>query len=247
MDKNNSRFYRNWIDNNDLQKFTVTYKETDLLIRTHENYSDYCYQIVKELRNKLDKYIQKNKSFKNSLKPVKVPQSAPASVKKMAVNSKKVNVGPMATVAGLFARRVGEALLKKKPIKEAVVENGGDIFLSLKKRPVIGIYAGEHSPFTNKLSVKLTSSNTPLGICTSAGTIGSSFSDGEADAVIVVSPNTILADAAATALGNRVKMKSDIQKTIDYGKKYDEITGLVIIKDDKIGMWGELEIVSRED
>ena len=161
----------------------------------------------------------------------------------MAASTEKVDIGPMAAVAGLFSEKVGKVLLKKTD--EVIVENGGDIFIKTKKDPIIGIYAGDNSPFTGKLAIKISSKSTPCGICTSAGTVGPSLSKGTADAVIVLSPETTLADAAATALGNMVQSKTDIDKTINYGKKIDNITGLVIIKDDKIGVWGELEIVNK--
>ena len=39
----------------------------------------------------------------------------------------------------------------------------------------------------------------PCGVCTSSGTVGSSFSYGVADAAMIVAPDTALADAVATA------------------------------------------------
>ena len=245
MNNKNHRFYRNWLNNSHLEKFTVNFKETDLLIRAPQKYPEYCLHIVKKLRNKLDKYIDNNKQFLKSLKPIKLEKNATQPAKKMAASARKVNIGPMAAVAGLFSEKVGKDLLKKT--EEVIVENGGDIFLATKKDPIIGIYAGENSPFTGKFAIKISSENIPLGICTSAGTVGPSLSKGKADAVIVISPETTLADAAATALGNMVQTKTDIDKTINYGKKIDNITGLVIIKDDKIGIWGELEIIKNEN
>ncbi|MFC1829584.1 UPF0280 family protein, partial [Thermodesulfobacteriota bacterium] len=80
-------------------------------------------------------------------------------------------------------------------------------------------------------------------VCTSSGTVGHSLSFGTADAVSVVSDSCALADASATAIGNLVKSKSDIEKAIDFGRRIEGITGLVIIVKDEIGLWGELELV----
>lgn len=235
------RFYRDWTNNNHLQKFNISYKETDLLIRAPEKYPQLSLETVKNLRKKLDKYIQKNKNFYKSLKPVKVSCTAPAVIKKMVQAGAAVNVGPMAAVAGLFSEETGKVILKKS--EEVIVENGGDIFLSVKNDPLIGVYAGEKSPFTGNLGIRISAEKTPIGICTSAGTVGPSLSKGQADAVIVISPNTLLADAAATAFGNMLKSKSDIEKVISYSRQLDDITGLLVIIKDKIGVRGNLELV----
>ena len=52
-----------------------------------------------------------------------------------------------------------------------------------------------------------------------------------------------LADAAATALANRITKPDDIQKTIDAGRAIPEVRGIVIIKGKDIGLWGDLKIV----
>jgi len=247
-DYNNQRYYRNWINNNHLKKFHISYKETDLLIRAPQRLPDFSLQVVKKLRKKLDSYIKNNQTFLKTLNPVKSDNTAPPEIKKMIKSSIKVNTGPMAAVAGLFAEKVGKTILKKNnQHKEVIVENGGDIFLSLKNDPIIGVYAGKKSPFTNTLGIKIAADLTPLGICTSAGTVGPSLSKGKSDAVIVVSPKPTLADAAATALGNKIQTEKDIKQAINYGQKIDDIIGLVIIKNDKIGAWGKLELVNLSD
>ena len=235
-----NRFYRSWINNN-LKTFNISYKETDLLIRSTEKLPDLCLNTVIKLRNKLDKFIKHNPQFKKSLTPVSLPENTPSPILKMNQSAKVVNVGPMATVAGLFSETIGQVMLKKSD--QVIVENGGDIYLSVEKDPVIGIYAGDKSPFTNKIGIKIAAENTPVGICTSAGTIGPSLSKGKADAVIVMSPETTLADAAATAIGNKVQTKSDINDAVKQGRNIKKITGIIVIKKDNIGMWGDLELI----
>ncbi len=124
-------------------------------------------------------------------------------VKTMAEAAEKAGVGPMAAVAGAIAEYVGRELLPFS--REVIVENGGDIFLKTQKTRSIGIYAGESSPFTGKLALRIEPKDTPLGICTSAGTVGHSLSFGKCDAAILVSPSASLADAAATAVGNLIQ------------------------------------------
>jgi ApbE superfamily uncharacterized protein (UPF0280 family) len=83
----------------------------------------------------------------------------------------------------------------------------------------------------------------PLAVCTSSGTIGHSLSLGTADAVCVVSASCCLADASATAIGNRIRSKKDIQSAIEFGKNIDGVQGLVIILEDEMGIWGDLEVI----
>jgi ApbE superfamily uncharacterized protein (UPF0280 family) len=149
----------------------------------------------------------------------------------------------MAAVAGAIAEAVGSDLLRFSP--EVIVENGGDIYIRSLKQRRVGIYAG-NSPFTGKLALKINPEDTPLGICTSSGIVGHSLSMGEADAVIVMSLSTPLADALATAIGNRVKRSEDIDTELKKAQESEGITGLVIIKGDRIGFWGNVTIVSTE-
>ena len=82
-----------------------------------------------------------------------------------------------------------------------------------------------------------------MGVCTSSGTVGHSTSFGKADAVVVLSESVAVADAAATALGNRVAGKSDIQSAIGMGGDIPGLKGLVIILGSELGVWGDVELV----
>ena len=55
----------------------------------------------------------------------------------------------------------------------------------------------------NILKAEVYPEKSKLGICTSAGTVGPSLSFGKADAVVVVCEDVLLADAFATAFGNK--------------------------------------------
>jgi ApbE superfamily uncharacterized protein (UPF0280 family) len=145
----------------------------------------------------------------------------------------------MAAVAGAIAEAVGRELLAFSP--EIIVENGGDIFMAIERSRTVGIYAGE-SPFSGKLALQVDPGETPLGICTSSGTVGHSLSFGRADAVIVVSPSTALADAAATAICNMVQDDDDIPRAVDLAQNIDRVAGVVVIKGERMGMWGRVRL-----
>ena len=82
-----------------------------------------------------------------------------------------------------------------------------------------------------------------MAVCTSSGTVGHSVSFGKADAVCVVSSSCALADAAATAIGNRVAGSADIKDAIQRGKMIPGVGGILIIVGDKLGAWGGIEVV----
>ncbi|MGZ3604978.1 MAG: UPF0280 family protein, partial [Thermodesulfobacteriota bacterium] len=78
--------------------------------------------------------------------------------------------------------------------------------------------------------------------CTSSGTVGPSLSFGKADAVCILSKSAALADAAATAVGNVVKEKKDIELGLEMGKEIAGILGTLIIVEEKMGVWGTIKL-----
>jgi ApbE superfamily uncharacterized protein (UPF0280 family) len=238
------RTYRHWVKDNDLVSFNVVVKETDLYIRAQTNLKRKAFKLVLKYRNILERYIERHPSFLTSLEPVAIGDDAPQMVTEMAESARKVGTGPMAAVAGAIAEFVGSQLLDSSP--EVIVENGGDIYLRSLERRLIGIYAGQ-SPLTGKIGLEINGQDTPVGICTSSGTVGHSLSYGKADAVIVLSKSTALADAAATAIGNMIVQPEDIPGGIDFARGIDGIKGVVIIQGDKMGLWGKVKIQRTPD
>ncbi len=231
--------YRHQIKDTDLTSFTVTVKETDLYIRACRNLSRKALKAVSKHRDAIERYIERHPSFLTSLEPLSVEDNAPRIVKEMSLAAESVSLGPMAAVAGAIAEFVGKELLDFSP--EVIIENGGDIFLKTTQKRLVGVYAGE-SPLTHKVALEINPEDTPLGICTSSGTVGHSLSFGKADAVIVLSSRTALADASATAIGNLIKTAADIDSGLEFAQGIVGVKGIVIIKGDKMGMWGDLKI-----
>ncbi len=231
------RTYRNLVKGRDLVAFQVQVEETDLFIRAWRNLWKEAESAIRRCRSPLEQYIAEHALFKSSLKPVEALPEAPAIVREMAEAAAKAGVGPMAAVAGAIAEAVGRELLRYSP--EVIVENGGDIFLSTRTPRVVGIYAGR-SPLSHQVGIEITPEKTPLGICTSSGTVGHSRSFGCADAATVISRSTALADAAATAIGNRVKTETDIPKALRFAKSIAGVEGAIVIIGDKMGAWGDV-------
>ena len=233
------RTYRHWIKGNDLISFNVVVKETDLYIRASTNLKSKARKLVLKHRDALERYIERHPTFLTSLEPLPVDDNAPHIVRAMSEAASKAGVGPMASVAGAIAEFVGTELLAFSP--EVIVENGGDIYLKSRDKRIIGIYAGE-SPLSGKIGLEIAGADTPLGICTSSGTVGHSLSYGKADAVIVLSKSATLADATATAIANLIKQPGDIPSGIELAKSIEGVSGAIIIKGDNTGLWGKVKI-----
>jgi len=234
------RVYRRDYVTDDLKIFEVMVKETDLYICARTDLSSEAIELTLKYRSQIEEYIQRHPRFQTTLTPMKFDLLAPEIVKEMLKAGKIAGTGPMASVAGAIAEFVGRDLLKYSP--EVIVENGGDIFIKTLKNRRIGIYAGE-SPFSERIVIEIEANRTPLGVCTSSGTVGHSLSFGRADAAVVISSSAALADACATAIGNIVKEPSDIPRAIEFAKKIPDIRGTLIIMKDKLGAWGEIKIV----
>jgi ApbE superfamily uncharacterized protein (UPF0280 family) len=235
------RRYRQWVKSEGLVTFEVRELETDLLICAGTNLENKARESILNCREEIESYIRKDRNFFASLESVDVAADAPRIVKAMADAGRRASVGPMAAVAGAVAEFVGRDLLPYTD--EVIVENGGDIFIKTKVKRLLGIYAGENSPFTGKLALEISSSEKGLGVCTSSGTVSHSLSFGKADAALIISDDTALADAAATAVGNAVKNKDCIEKGIEIARSIDGVKGALVIVGDKLGTWGEIKLI----
>ncbi len=234
------RFYRAMQQSDGLITYKVIIDESDLMISSDFNEEKTVKNILEALRTNIEKACQSIDGFEKSLIPLSEKSDDPI-IQHMIDVSSKVGVGPMAAVAGTISEQVVKQTINLTSTKQMIVENGGDIYISSKEERKILIFAGS-SPFSNKIGIRIPKSGMPVGICTSAGTVGHSLSFGNADAVVVISKDTALADAAATAIGNLVVSKEDINKGLDFGKTIDGIQGVLIIIEDKMGAWGQVEI-----
>jgi len=239
------RDYRSLHGARDLHYFRLTLKETDLAIGVDkESYNDSlfsaCEKKVRKLRGDLETYISLHPEFRTSFAPVGLLPGAPPLALIMARAAFLAGVGPMAAVAGAFAQAIGEDLRTR--VRDVIVENGGDIYIYSNSERLVSVFAGQ-SQFSNKIAIKVGAEESPLGICTSSGTVGPSVSLGKADAVVIKGHDAALADAVATGAANRVQSKDDLLQAVDYVKTIEGITGILAIKGDHMAAWGNIEIV----
>lgn len=234
------RTYRNRVSHHNLIPFHVCVRETDLFILSDSDLTESALQSIYIHRGFIEYYIKVHPDFLTSLVPVDEDRLAPSIVRDMMKTSRDAGVGPMASVAGAIAEYVGNDLLMSS--RNVIVENGGDIFLNTDRDIKVAIYAGD-SPLSYHVGILLKREKMPFGVCTSSGTVGHSLSLGNADAVCVISKSSIMADAAATAIGNLVKSKKDIKMALERGIQIKGVSGILVIVGDNFGAIGEIELI----
>jgi len=218
----------------------VTVKETDLHVQARSDLSALTRELVLEQRGYIEAYIRRYPEFASTLNPWRRTGPAATIVRDMIAAGTAAGVGPMAAVAGALSEHVGRGLLAHSD--EVIIENGGDIFLQTGEAATVAIWAGD-SPLSLRIGIRTGGRNDPFAVCTSSGTVGHSLSFGRADAVCVMSRSCALADAAATAVGNRVHSKQDIPMGIEFAKGISGVLGAVIVVAEKMGAWGDVEVV----
>ncbi|NCO38305.1 MAG: hypothetical protein COZ06_21200 [Armatimonadetes bacterium CG_4_10_14_3_um_filter_66_18] len=232
------RTYRQRADSG-LAPFSVVVEQTDLLVSAETNLEAETRASVQRHRRALERCIGEHPEFATSLTPLSLSRSEPL-LAEMLRASAVCNVGPMAAVAGAIAEFVGRDLLRFSP--QVLVENGGDLFVATHEERVLSIFAGE-SPLSERLGLKIPAAAQPLGVCTSSGTVGPSLSFGRADAATVVARSAAFADAAATALANRIHEAADIEPALEMAQQLEGLAGVVLIKGDRLGAWGAVELL----
>jgi len=237
--KYQKRFYRE-VTGSDLVSFNVRVRESDLCVLAHAGLGDIARRELMLQRRQLEAYIRGHQEFYLSFTPVACEESAPEIVRLMSEASFVCDVGPMAAVAGAVAQLVGRRLLEYSP--EIIVENGGDIFLQIRKPRTVMIYAGE-SPFSMKLGLRVDVLGTPVGVATSSATVGHSSSLGRADGVTAVCSSAAFADGFATCFGNLVKQGGDFAVIEEKARETPGLDGLVVIIGSEMLAWGKVNLV----
>jgi ApbE superfamily uncharacterized protein (UPF0280 family) len=239
-EKKQPRTYRSLFSQKGLVSFEVRVLETDLFIQACSNLQDEAKSMILECRKPLEDYILAHPEFARSFAPVPVSPLAHPLIRSMAQAGTAAQVGPMAAVAGAIAQFVGRGLAKSS--EQVIVENGGDLFVLVPGTVTAAVYAG-NSPFSNKIGVRVDTCGKPMGICTSSATVGHSKSLGRADAAVVIASDCALADAAATALGNLVTEKNQMNRAVNWALGLPGVLGALVIFAGRMAAGGQLEIV----
>jgi len=225
--------------------FQVVVAQTDLLVVAERPLGQEIADFVSALRAELMTYILLNPAFRDSLAPVCVPENAPPIARDMAEAGARFGVGPMAAVAGAVSQAVADHFAPASP--NLLIENGGDVYLrstvertvALLARPVDGA----------RLALRFNPKKLPAAVCASSAKVGPSLSFGQADMVTVVADRGAVADAAATALGNLLVSRADLEGVLAAaeGMARQGVRGAFVQIGEMVGLVGDLELVALEE
>jgi ApbE superfamily uncharacterized protein (UPF0280 family) len=215
-----------------------TFTHRQAVFRICCNRFDAVTEEILHQRRILDDYIKCHPAFRDSFEPIELRDGAPEVAQRMARVARLVGVGPMAAVAGAMAQCAAEAALIAGA-QEVIVDNGGDIYLRTIEPVLIGLNTGT-AKLSNRLAFSLKAHDTPISICSSSGQMGHSKSLGNCDLATVVAKDAALADAAATQAANLVKKEEDVNPALQRIAAIEGIEGVLIVKNDRVGLAGHL-------
>ena len=194
-------------------------------------------------RADLERFIVTDPFFQRTLEPYECPPAAPAIVRRMVQATACVGVGPMAAVAGTIAmagvdamaapgRRTGwSTTAATSHCSTTRPSSSASMPASRRSKPGAG--SAPARPHPGRLHV--------------VGHRGAIHQPRESDAALIISEDVSLADAAATALGNRIIDKSSLETAFDFLKDIPEITGAIAIIGDRMATYGRLPRIVKAD
>jgi len=167
----------------------------------------------------------------------------------MSRAGRRADVGPMAAVAGTISQ-LSMGFMVENGAKFVIIDNGGDISLEINRDVVVGLYAGESS-LSGELGFKIKQKQTPMGICTSSGTVGHSISFGRADSVTVFANESSIADALATSIANEaqgVKDEDAVQRSLEHAEEFKKsMRGVMVVVGESAGTLGRIPKLVQTD
>lgn len=221
-------------------KEKINIQETKINLKTdleNHNLPDFIIKRRMEIIN----FSRRNPEFLSSLEPL-IINEAPLIVKLMAKAAIKAEVGPMAAVAGSISQ-LSLSYLLEKGTKYSIIDNGGDIALKTNEKVTIGLYSGISS-LSGSIGFQIKAKQTPIGICTSSGTVGHSISFGRSDSVTVFASQSSLADALATSIANNaqgIANQDAVQNCLNRADDFKEhFRGIMVVVGEHAGTIGKI-------
>lgn len=234
--------YRSRVTAGDLVSTRVRLRETDLLIRGERDLEQPAREALKRYRREIEDYLFRHPEWGRSLVPVPARGKVPPIAAAMARAAAVCGVGPMAAVAGALAWFVGRSLSSFSG--ELIVENGGDIFLNSRRGRTVLVGIGLNSEFPGDIGIRIPGGPEPVGVAASSGGGGRSLSWGRAEVSAVLAEDSIVADAAATALGNRSRYpgRESIEAAVGAIADLPGVKGCLTVCGNLLAVRGDLEL-----
>jgi hypothetical protein len=222
----------------------VEIEETAATIAAGREYLGPAVEAMKAARLDIERQIRKDDFFLTTLEPYDPPSGCPRVISRMCAASKVTGVGPMATVAGAIAQEALEAMVAHG-CTHAWVDNGGDIAMILQEPATIEIFSDPGAK--TALAMELGPTEGIIGVCTSSGRLGHSISFGDADAAVVIAEDALLADALATAIGNKVEDSATLKTCFDDFRGVRGFTAGLALRDGEVSMYGAFPKISEAE
>ena len=106
-------------------------------------------------------------------------------------------------------------------------------------------------PYQDDLGFKIKFGKTPMGICTSSGTVGHSISFGRADSVTVFADEASIADALATSIANDAQGEKDhdaVQNSLERAEDFRKsMRGVLVVVGESAGTLGKIPKLVQTD
>ena len=192
---------------------------------------------IKAARVEVERWIRKDPFFLATMDPYRCDGDPGRVVQRMCDAAEAAGVGPMATVAGAVAQEAIEAMVAAG-CTHGWVDNGGDIAMLLEEPATVEVFCEPGSK--EAFGFELGPTRSIIGMCSSSGRLGHSISFGDSDVALAYADDAVLADALATAIGNRVVDAGSMRSCFDPFKGLKGFRGGLAMRDGEVSMWGDL-------
>lgn len=211
--------------------------ETSVTVAADARHIPPAVDAILKARADIELQISKDPFFLTTFEPYDCGRAGSETVLRMCEAAKAAGVGPMATVAGAIAQAGLEAMTADG-CSHGWVDNGGDVALMLEKPVTVEIYSklGRREA----VAFDMEPQGEVLGVCSSSGRLGHSVSLGESDVSVAIADSAILADAAATAIGNGVRRERDLGTCFESLRHVNGFRGGLVMLDGAVSIIGHV-------
>ncbi len=214
----------------------VEVAETAATVAAEGAFIEHAVEALKAARREVERQVRRDPFFLTTMEPY-TPLDPSPTVRRMCEAAEAAGVGPMAAVAGAVAQAALEAMVDHG-CTHGWVDNGGDVALVLDRPTIMEVF---HEPgSTTAFALRLGPSGKAFGVCSSSGRLGHSISLGDADVAVVLADSAVLADALATAIGNRVNGAGSLARCFDGLAEVPGMIGGLAMLDGEVAVRGRI-------
>ncbi|MCA1841437.1 MAG: hypothetical protein LC723_14130 [Actinobacteria bacterium] len=189
----------------------------------------------------IESYVVGHPGFKTSFVPVTVKPQSPPIVRAMAEAAEAAGVGPMVGLPGALVEAIARDLSSLS--KEVIVACEGDAFIIGDR--VANFVVEPPRESSSGIGVRLHVQGTSA-FYSSGGRSKIAPYIGNARGVAVVAKHGAMAGCIGSAMGYAMHRPQDVERALDVARTSDGVVGALVLAEDRIGVWGEIELVGAE-